>query len=138
MSDICHEQGDINDELYKHVRWLLSEANKLSEARDDAIHSPLVSSGVRKPNVESGAFHGHPRAAQLAKKDLLSEFRWCRDAAITLTDFSYNLAGFMMGDQPTLPDIPLLPNRGQKNTPQGQLRQPRPKPRARPPRSSGA
>src|SRR5260370_21675866 len=83
--------------LVEDLTWLLNEADKLEDDRNDAVHSPLMYGrlddmtahhlGYAERVIPSLAFD-HPRAQKLAKKDLLSEFRWCRDAALVLNEFA--------------------------------------------------
>ena len=103
------------------------EVDKLEDARNTAIHSPLLAKSdsnvlilglsipIRSvaPNLGLKNF----RATKLAQKDLLTEFRWCRDAALLLRDYALSLdfATFPGEDYPW-PDRPSLPNRGQKRT----------------------
>ena len=64
------------------------------EARDDAVHAPLFASGRgpgKLPVVSVGSAHGHPRAKNLENRELLTDFRWCRNAATTLTSFFIDL-----------------------------------------------
>jgi hypothetical protein len=102
--------------------WLLDEADKLEDARNDSIHSPLASfaadniwaqhQGIVGRIVPSVAF-GNRRAIKLARKDLLTEFRWCRDASLTLRDFAGEIYEAVAA-RTAWPDRPSLPNRGRK------------------------
>lgn len=124
-----HETGDISDSILDRVEWLLKNANSLATARDDAIHVPLISWG-RPPNhtVVPGSSHGHPMGKRLENKDLVNEFRWCRDMGIALTDYCLRLDWHLNNQQQfPLPNKPALPNRGQQKTPRGQHRPPPPK-----------
>ena len=115
--------------------WLLDRTNAVGKARNDAVHSPLfIPSWREKEQAEErgqivgqvypNTDFGNPRALALANKDLLTEYRWCRDAAAVLLRFtsqidfcvSMNLIGGD-GKLPLLvpwPDRPRMPNRGQK------------------------
>lgn len=101
------------------IGWLLSEANKLSDARNDIIHSPLQSitdsENAKLVEIKPRSFTGHPRARKLARRHLLSEFRWCRDTAITLSIYCRRTQVALVDDTFPLPNIPRLPSRGQKN-----------------------
>lgn len=107
--------------------WVLKEANSLEDARNDAVHSPLWPGTSNSLFVASSGYQGvgplapytllgNPRAKKLlARQDLLAEFRWCRDTALTLRDFvSEILKAVMIEDWPW-PKRPKLPNRGQKS-----------------------
>jgi hypothetical protein len=129
--------------------WLLNEADKLEDARNDAIHSPLCLLGDSPlgqiaglvPTIRPEILLGNPRAARLGERaDLLAELRWCRDRAFILADFAEALdrAYMNLSGRYAWPDRPKLSARGQKNSPLnlGPLRKKKPHPR--PPRSSRA
>lgn len=110
--------------LVEDLSWLLQEADKLEDKRNDAIHSPLVfldfdGDPTLKGYVIPFDAFGNPRALKLAQKDLLAEFRWCRDASIVLRHFATDLYDAVAA-RDAWPDRPSLPNRGQKRTRQGQ------------------
>ena len=114
------ETGDLPPKVYDLIKTLHGTANSLSKARNDAIHAPLYSSDT---GVGAAAAFGHPRAVNLAGKHLLSEFRWCRDAAVALADFSRQIE--MAISDPRrfpLPNRLRLPNRGQKKDRRGPAR----------------
>jgi hypothetical protein len=110
--------------LVPDLTWLLNEADKLEDSRNDIVHSPLVffgndnvfaqQTGQVGRTVPSIAF-GNRRALKLAKKDLLTEFRWCRDASIVLRDFAGEIYEAVAACA-AWPERPSLPNRGQKKT----------------------
>jgi len=114
--------SDSQPQFASDVLWLCGEADKLEDSRNSAIHSPLIfHSPSNALSVQRGtagkvlplvAF-GNPRAMKLHKKDLLTEFRWCRDAAVTLNDFAKSLF-FAVGSDAPWPRRPSLPNRGQR------------------------
>ena len=122
------EKFDRCPKLADDVTWLLDEADKLEDARNDAIHSPLASfaadniwaqhQGIAGRIVPSVAF-GNRRAMKLARKDLLTEFRWCRDASLVLRDFAGEIYQAVAA-RAAWPDKPSLPNRGQKKRRQNQ------------------
>jgi hypothetical protein len=107
-----HEAGELSSTAFKKIKWLLGQSNSLAEVRNDVIHSPLISA-ISPDVVLPATSWGHPRARRLAGKHLLTEFRWCREAARTLTDFCMRLELALTDHQPP-PDIPKMPNRGQK------------------------
>lgn len=108
--------------LAADVEWLLNVADSLEDARNDAVHSPLIFYGRESQlaviagyadRVMPSIAHGNKRAMKLGKKDLLSEFRWCRDCAVVLGDFAAALY-LAVASRTPWPDRPSLPNRGQK------------------------
>ena len=118
IAKLALETGGISDVVFKRVEWLLGECENLSNKRDEVIHAPLISTA--KDGIYPNTFSGNPIAKRLLNKELLSEFRWCRDAGVTLTDFAMRLHLHMiMGDSEFggLPEIPSMPNRGQKKKP---------------------
>jgi hypothetical protein len=124
------------------VRWLLGEAENLEYARNDAIHSPLFYIdrsiyGLSYPGkkIAPAAWLFNPRAVGLAKRaDLLSEFRYCRDMAITLSDFAREIDSALIHPKRPWPRRPRLPTRGGG---QGAKYRPRTKPQPQPPPSQG-
>jgi hypothetical protein len=106
------QTGEITRDQYDLIIWLLERCNSLAEARDDVVHAPLI---AHKDGVAPNSAFGNPRAANLLNKDMLSEFRWCRDMALVLTDFCARLDWhFCQPRRFALPEKPELPNRGQK------------------------
>lgn len=143
-------QGDLkNLPMFKEdILWILKEADKIEEIRNNAVHVPLVWMGnhpvMRElvlgldleivPNVRLG----HKRGASIAKRDirsgLLREYRWAREACLVLRDFTQQMrvaVTWHSPDEPPEPSPwphrPSLPNRGQKKTLQG--RPPRAQPK---------
>ena len=84
------------------LTWILSEANKLEDIRNNAVHtplrwigdSPIVRAFMSAHDVEvyPSVSLGNQRAVKLAKqnlrKDLVRQFRWARDASLVLRDFT--------------------------------------------------
>lgn len=114
--------------LVPDVEWLIKEANSLEDIRNNAIHAPLrqwhaqAEDGKNVSGVEAARLFANRRARQLARKqDILAEFRWCRDMALTLRDFARDLQeSFSLGTnltdeqqdgRRTWPDRPKLPVR---------------------------
>ncbi len=100
----------------KEVEWICGQANTLEDKRNDALHSPLWSMdrGLPKPTVSPLVGLGHVRANKLLGKNLLKEFRWCRDGATVLRDYALQLDEALTRGEP-LPNRPSLPNRGDSN-----------------------
>jgi hypothetical protein len=113
--------------LMEEVLWIINRADSLEDTRNDAIHAPLVVlrkphvlalySGNRDSMVIPDAFLRNTRAAKLREKNLLAEFRWCRNCALILRD--YAIAIYTALDPPVArfpwPDRPSLPNRPPKS-----------------------
>jgi hypothetical protein len=115
-------------------KWLLDRAGELEDARNDAIHSPLFSvdkslygmaAGPEK--VAQAYWLFNPRAKKLAKRDnLLRELRYCRDAAITLSDYAREIDRALINPSRPWPKKPLQPSRTPRTGRQAR-RQPQPK-----------
>ena len=116
------DTAELSERAVSDIEWLLNEIRKVADARNDAIHAPLISWGqAGKEVVSADATHGHPRAKKLVDKHLLTEFRWCRDSAVLLSEYALNLdMAITHPGHPTIgrgwpwPQRPKLPNRGQK------------------------
>ena len=122
--------------LVADLEWIWTKAREVEDARNDALHSPLWGShrGPGASVVVPMTGLGHVRAKKLGAKDLLSEFRWCRDAAVVLTAFARELDHAMQGYGLAWPDRPDWPNRGQtkKKKPHRQAGQAKPQPPRQP------
>ncbi len=119
-------------EFRKDVKWLLKEATKIEDARNDAVHSPLIAVDnsfynlvFKKKEPVAPAWNSfNPRAAKLRKKEnLLNEFRYCRDASIVISDFARDVHRALINPQLPWPDRPRLPSRTKKSVPRDQPRQ---------------
>lgn len=69
---------DMEPEIFKEIKWLLNETNKLSDKRNNAIHAPLAvakNSQTLQLRVVPHTFAMHPQAIKLKDKDVLAEFR---------------------------------------------------------------
>jgi hypothetical protein len=105
-----YEIGELSKAVFDKISWMLGQADAVAEVRNDAVHAPLVAAAGQ---VSPAATWGHPRATRLLNKPLLDEFRWCRDASLTLTDFCMRID--MALNYPrdhALPNTPHLPARG--------------------------
>ena len=83
----CGELASAKDELCSLVRYL----NTLSEDRNNAIHAPI---GLTSHDGETMVLFpiensGNPRSKRLRGKDIIAEFRRCRDAANELWEFTF-------------------------------------------------
>jgi hypothetical protein len=113
------------------LEWLLIEIDKVEDARNDAIHAPLTFtpkravSGIRSAGSDrqgrvtverimpSTAFDNR-RAVKLLNKDLLTEFRWCRDMCLSLNEYLgevYETVAANPPDSNAWPVRPALPKR---------------------------
>jgi hypothetical protein len=121
--------------LESDLLWALHQIDSLEDARNTALHSPLLSFVSKQFNgsiVIPNLIHRNPRALRLTEKDLLTEFRWCRDSCMVLRryldDALLTIAKHRGAEklETPWPKRPSLPNRGQRK-----IRQTRPR-RARP------
>jgi hypothetical protein len=106
-------------------KWLLKEVGNLENIRNDAIHSPLFANDkslygsiTTKEKIAPAWWLMNPKAASLTKRgNLLTQFRYCRDASIILSDFAREMDCALINRGKPWPDRPRLPNRGQKSSP---------------------
>ena len=103
--------------VYEEIKWLHGQARAISDARDDALHTPLWGEDGARRRVLPVTGLGHVRAQKLmdasVTRGLLAEFRWCRDAALVLTDYAFEMDNWLTGrSRKPWPDRPSLPNRG--------------------------
>jgi hypothetical protein len=119
------------------IRWILDEADKIEEIRNNAVHAPLIhnfnefdispifpaSAGRRKYKWSGGKITPNilmrnRRALRIAQKnpegDILRELRWARDASAVLRDFALRIYWALLSEQAPWPRRPALPNRGRK------------------------
>jgi len=81
-----------SQEQYEDIKWLCNQATSWEDFRNDALHSPLW--GV--PN-EAGTIIGpviglgHIRANKLRNKNLLIEYRLCRDSVSELRNYAMRI-----------------------------------------------
>ncbi|MGZ4107169.1 MAG: hypothetical protein ACXVO1_07505 [Tumebacillaceae bacterium] len=103
-------------ELYTDLEWLIKEIDRLAEPRNDGAHTPLTiiqdtpflhpsrfTVGVA-PNIT----WGNSRAKQLFGKDLLADFRKCRNCASKLADFARTMERALADEHTRWPARPLL------------------------------
>jgi hypothetical protein len=89
------------------VEWLCKRVDVLEEERNNALHSPLwaYQRGPNEAVVMPLVALGHVRAKKPSEKNILAEFRWCRDR-------SFDLAKFALAINQSLSDYALpWPNR---------------------------
>jgi hypothetical protein len=102
--------------------WLIDRVNSLEDTRNDAAHAPLfntersiygLAEGSEKISPASWLFN--PRALKLSQREnLLREFRYCRDAAIILSDYARAIDRALINPKSPWPKKPALPNRPPK------------------------
>ncbi len=121
------------------VKWILDRGDELEDMRNNVVHSPLmlISSKKRRWGLSPALgmpdyivpqwLLGNRRALNLQQlleknKELLAEFRWCRDAILICRDFmvhanrSWTSARYPWPRRPSLP-----PRMAKKNQPRRQL-----------------
>ena len=98
-------------EVYEHAKWICDRANEIEDSyRNNAIHAPLW--GTKNSIVPLTGL-GHKRAANLADKNFLSEFRWYRDAISVLRNFAMEIDSALQDYKkpwPEKPDWPTWPH----------------------------
>jgi hypothetical protein len=105
------------------LKWLIGEAQKLADRRNDAIHAPFRV-GIQVFNdfkiiVEPDTGHENPRAKKLEGKDVLSELKFYRASSDTLLEYSTAISRsfFLDAPWPQKPTMPTLsPCRNHKAT----------------------
>jgi hypothetical protein len=121
----AHNRGKSN--TVDEIEWLLKECDKLSDKRNDALHSPLnilMNTETFEFNVEPNWHQNHPRALKLRGKDVFDEFSRYRAQAECLDQHAIKIWMHLRGGTP-LPQRPKLPSTGSTTNPK---KQPRPKP----------
>jgi hypothetical protein len=113
----AHDERRRHDAVRMLVTKLIGAAGALEDARNNAVHAPLAVA-ANALRADFGAVFpdtslGNSRAKRLLNKDLLIEFRWCRDYAHTLGVFALALSSAILLNS-ALPEPPRPPNRGQK------------------------
>jgi hypothetical protein len=114
------------DKMRDDLTWLIDRAISLEDKRNDAIHAPLfaVNKSIygEMPASEPIApawWLKNPRAKALSEsKNLLGQFKYCRDTAITLSDYAKAIDGALVNPQRTWPKRPSLPEKQPKKAPQ--------------------
>jgi hypothetical protein len=125
----------LNPDLVAEVTWLLDRIDELEEVRNNTIHGPLFlfapetgqDDGSTLPGrVMPDMLLGNPRARKLLgilkKSDLLTEYRWCRDAARTLSLYSVFMGFAVIDHAQPWPHRPRLPIRKPRNDRGGRRR----------------
>lgn len=102
------------------IEWLINEADRQEDRRNDAVHAPLVLLGHREPQyvgyprwVIPDTDRKHVRALKLRQKAILEEFRWTCAVILLLRDFADKAAVAWEKGKPW-PRRPSLPDRQAK------------------------
>jgi hypothetical protein len=100
----------------EEIEWICKNADALEDTRNDALHSPLWGAprGPRAAVVSPAVGLGHVRANKLLGKNLLAEFRRCRECSIVLRDYATKLDFAICQGRP-IPARPKLPPRVSQN-----------------------
>jgi hypothetical protein len=109
------------------ISWVLDKTIALEGLRNDAVHAPLtwigknlvlrLLTGTGELDIVPNVTLGNQRALSLAKKDhqeLAKEFRWGRDTALALRDFTDGLHAAVSYAHNPWPRRPSMPNRRPK------------------------
>ena len=125
-----HNHPTKRPRMAQDITWLLGQIDKVEDSRNDAIHSPLTfydsANELEIGKVRPSVSFENRRALRLVDKDLLSEFRWCRDMSLTLRNFTDDI-WISLAARDAWPGRPALPNRGQRKTPRSRQRPAPPK-----------
>jgi hypothetical protein len=116
----------LNPRAQEEMKWFLGQLDRLEEDRNNAIHAPLASyshpifemMGMKERGIQPYDLRENRRAANLKNKDLLTEYRWARDAVILMRDYAEEIEGswnWTEDKRDPWPERPRLPNRGQKS-----------------------
>jgi hypothetical protein len=90
--------------------WLLKRVDSLAERRNNAIHAPFVVIGKSpKPALKPHSFHGNRRAIKLENKDIIKEFKLCREFAKVLHRYAHRVLVALRDPQKAWPDRPEMP-----------------------------
>jgi hypothetical protein len=100
------------EKALEDIIWLVNKADDLANARNNAIHSPIMLIASEFPSLTIGSFwfYGNPRAANLKGKELLTEFKWGWKTARTLAIFALGIYQ-ALSHGATWPKRPLLPQK---------------------------
>lgn len=138
INNISVSEERNNPRAKEDIIWLIRRVDALEDDRNNAIHAPLyVKHGLvlallgGAPGIAVEDVWGNKRAEKLKGKNLLTEYRWCRDMAVVLRDYGeaiYDAWGFGKGRRHAWPEKPQLPNRGQKSSKKARTQQDLPTP----------
>ena len=124
MKEMSFETIKHHLKLEVEIEWILSRLQTLEDLRNNAVHSPLISrdsplwAALEKPmGIQPNDSTGNTRALQLKGKDLLREFRYCRDFSLVLGDYVAAINDALWSKRTPWPDRPPLPSRGDRKSP---------------------
>ena len=96
-------------EAKSDLMLLLQRASKTGEIRNDAIHAPVsLALDGGKLVIIPVYFNGNPRAEKLKDKDIVAEFKRCRDDASILQEFAEKAVTAINFPRYPWPDKPAL------------------------------
>jgi hypothetical protein len=100
------------------IDWLCERAHNLANARNNVVHTPMTyeTQDGEISEIRANQFFKHPRAKQLADKNMMDELDWLEDRATRLRDYALALSLSVQIDKHPLPDKPQLPNRGRRKS----------------------
>ncbi len=133
VTNLTKRESESFPQLAEDVRSVLDRANELEDARNNAVHSPLmlvsptlgrwagIASYTHQNFVAPEWFSGNRRAVKLREvlqknRKLLDDFRWCRDATLVCRDFMVRVNRCWGSVGLAWPKRPSLPNRGAQKT----------------------
>lgn len=97
------------------LNWLTSTANVIADKRNTAIHAPCTMEIIDgKFTVVPLTFQGHPRAKNLAGKNIIKEFQWYEKQADALAKWARKATTALSPPLGTWPEKPLMPTQGQR------------------------
>lgn len=109
---------NIPKNLKKEIIWVLDEAQKVENARNNFAHSPIY---IEAPGEFMPWYHmGNRRAGNLKGRDLLKEARMYYRRLIKIREYAEKLTDTLDRTQARHPNVklpkrPSLPNRGESN-----------------------
>lgn len=125
--------------LVASVEWICAQGNRIEDKRNDLVHAPLIltvdrsvfASAVAKDGkvkhadvlkiaqVNPHAFHLNRRAGKLTDKDILAEYRWCRDMSLMVRTYADGIFASMTEAKPwpRRPQLPARPHPKPPNSP---------------------
>ena len=121
-------------DLEEDIRWILDQADKVEDFRNNAVHSPLIHAAVeyditpmtwllgrprKKHDIAPNILMQNRRALRIAQKkanDEFGELRWARDASIVLRDFALRIYWALLYEHAPWPRRPSLPNLGRRKS----------------------
>lgn len=91
--------------------WLADQANKLADARNNAVHAPVHLQETGSEIAMAAIGSKHRRSKNLKNKDLIVEFDWCANWAHRLGLMAVWMTFALYSDAAPWPQRPEQPNR---------------------------